>query len=155
MSKEQLEAQHLYMWILHGVISLMFVAAIPMTYFAHMYKSPTSIYWQRTKPRGLVEKIDNIEEQESFGISKFGQFNWHDRLNFDACVECGRCTSVCPVNRAGGPLDPREIILSLKKRMMEGYTKTEEVLVPGCCFQRIPSGLYDLRCLCRAVPFPH
>ena len=82
MSKEQLEAQHLYIWILHGVISLMFVAAIPMTYFAHMYKSPTSIYWQRTKPRGLVEKIDNIEEQESFGISKFGQFNWHDRLNF-------------------------------------------------------------------------
>ena len=67
----------------------MFVAAIPMTYFAHMYKSPTSIYWQRTKPRGLVEKIDNIEEQESFGISRFGQFNWHDRLNFDACVECG------------------------------------------------------------------
>ena len=38
MSKEQLEAQHLYIWILHGVISLMFVAAIPMTYFAHMYK---------------------------------------------------------------------------------------------------------------------
>lgn len=153
MSKEQLEAQHLYIWILHGVISLMFVAAIPMTYFAHMYKSPTSIYWQRTKPRGLVEKIDNIEEQESFGISKFGQFNWHDRLNFDACVECGRCTSVCPVNRAGGPLDPREIILSLKKRMMEGYTKTEEVLVPdvvskesllacttcGACVEQCPS----------------
>src|SRR5699024_565212 len=95
----------------------------------------------------------NIEEQESFGISKFGQFNWHDRLNFDACVECGRCTSVCPVNRAGGPLDPREIILSLKKRMMEGYTKTEEVLVPdvvskesllacttcGACVEQCPS----------------
>lgn len=53
----------------------------------------------------------------------------------------------------GGPLDPREIILSLKKRMMEGYTKTEEVLVPdvvskesllacttcGACVEQCPS----------------
>lgn len=153
MSKEQLEAQHLWVWIFHGLISLAFVALIPATYFSHMYKSPTSIYWQRTKPRGLLEKIDDIEEQESFGISKFGQFSWHDRLNFDACVECGRCTSVCPVNRAGGPLDPREIILSLKKRMEEGYSKSEDVLVPdvvskeallscttcGACVEQCPS----------------
>lgn len=153
MSKEQLEAQHLWIWIFHGLISLAFVALIPATYFSHMYKSPTSIYWQRTKPRGLLEKIDNIEEQESFGISKFGQFSWHDRLNFDACVECGRCTSVCPVNRAGGPLDPREIILSLKKRMEEGYSKSEDILVPdvvskeallscttcGACVEQCPS----------------
>ncbi len=153
MSKEQLEAQHLWVWIFHGLISLAFVALIPATYFSHMYKSPTSIYWQRTKPRGLLEKIDDIEEQESFGISKFGQFCWHDRLNFDACVECGRCTSVCPVNRAGGPLDPREIILSLKKRMEEGYSKSEDILVPdvvskeallscttcGACVEQCPS----------------
>lgn len=153
MSKEQLEAQHLWVWIFHGLISLAFVALIPATYFSHMYKSPTSIYWQRTKPRGLLEKIDDIEEQESFGISKFGQFSWHDRLNFDACVECGRCTSVCPVNRAGGPLDPREIILSLKKRMEEGYSKSEDILVPdvvskeallscttcGACVEECPS----------------
>lgn len=153
MSKEQLEAQHLWIWIFHGLISLAFVALIPATYFSHMYKSPTSIYWQRTKPRGLLEKIDDIEEQESFGISKFGQFSWHDRLNFDACVECGRCTSVCPVNRAGGPLDPREIILSLKKRMEEGYSKSEDILVPdvvskdallacttcGACVEQCPS----------------
>lgn len=153
MSKEQLEAQHLWVWIFHGLISLAFVALIPATYFSHMYKSPTSIYWQRTKPRGLLEKIDDIEEQESFGISKFGQFSWHDRLNFDACVECGRCTSVCPVNRAGGPLDPREIILSLKKRMEEGYSKSEGILVPdvvskeallscttcGACVEQCPS----------------
>lgn len=153
MSKEQLEAQHLWVWIFHGLISLAFVALIPATYFSHMYKSPTSIYWQRTKPRGLLEKIDDIEEQEIFGISKFGQFSWHDRLNFDACVECGRCTSVCPVNRAGGPLDPREIILSLKKRMEEGYSKSEDILVPdvvskeallscttcGACVEQCPS----------------
>lgn len=153
MSVETLKSQHLWMWIFHGIISLIFVALIPATYFSHLYKSPTSIYWQRTKPRGRLDKIEDIEEQESFGISKFGQFTWHDRLNFDACVECGRCTSVCPVNRAGGPLDPRAIILSLQKRMKEGYEKTEAPLVGevvskeslfacttcGACVEQCPS----------------
>lgn len=152
-SKEQLLAQHTWLWVFHGFISLVFVALIPTTYFAHMYKSPTSIYWQPMTPRGQIKKINDIEEQENFGISKFEQFSWHDRLNFDSCVECGRCTSVCPVNRAGGSLDPREIILSLKKRMNEGYSKMQDVLVPdlvsrdsllscttcGACIDQCPS----------------
>lgn len=153
MSREQLEAQHFALWIFHGIIALIFVAMIPFTYFAHMYKSPTSIYWQKTKPRGNLERIDEIEEQESFGVSKFIQFNWHDRLNFDACTECGRCTAVCPVNRAGGPLDPREIILSLKKTMNGDYKEIDENLVGktvskesllacttcGACVEQCPS----------------
>lgn len=153
MSKESLETQHFILWIFHGVIALIFVALIPSTYFAHMYKSPTSIYWQRTKPRGNMERIDEIEEQESFGISKFIQFNWHDRLNFDACTECGRCTAVCPVNRAGGPLDPRAIILSLKKTMNGDYKTIDENLIGtavskesllactscGACVEQCPS----------------
>jgi len=114
------------------VISLLFVASIPYCYFSHMYKSPTSIYWQKTKPRGALDKIEDIEEQEEFGISKFTQFSWHDRLNFDACTECGRCTAACPVNRAGGPLDPRHIVLSLKERMNADVNKLVEPLTEGC-----------------------
>ncbi|MDH3190407.1 MAG: (Fe-S)-binding protein, partial [Acidimicrobiia bacterium] len=29
----------------------------------------------------------------------------------DACTVCGRCTSVCPANITGKPLDPREMVL--------------------------------------------
>ncbi len=153
MSKESLQAHHTFMWFFHGLISLVFVAMIPYTYFAHMYKSPTSIFWKKIKPMGSLPRIQDIEEQESFGVSKFNQFDWHDRLNFDACTECGRCTSVCPVNRAGGILDPREIILSLKKNMHGDYKDIEKPLVPdvvkpeallscttcGACIEQCPS----------------
>ncbi|ANU65676.1 heterodisulfide reductase-related iron-sulfur binding cluster [Turicimonas muris] len=153
MSQEQLHSQHFILWLFHGIIALIFVALIPSTYFAHMYKSPTSIYWQKTKPRGNIPRIAEIEEQESFGISKFNQFNWQFRLNFDACTECGRCTAVCPVNRAGGPLDPREIILSLKKTMHGDYKTIDEPLIGnavskdallacttcGACVEQCPS----------------
>jgi Fe-S oxidoreductase len=78
-----------------------------------------------------LDKIEDIEEQEEFGISKLSQFTWHDRLNFDACTECGRCTAACPVNRAGGELDPRNIIQSLKAKMNGDHNALVEPLTEG------------------------
>lgn len=131
MSVETLMTQHLCMWLFHMSISVLFVGFIPYCYFSHIYKSATSIYWQKTTPKGALEKIEDIEEQESFGISKFAQFTWHDRLNFDACTECGRCTNACPVNRTGGELDPRNIVLSLQKQMKGSYEDLEKPLTEG------------------------
>jgi Fe-S oxidoreductase len=41
-------------------------------------------------------------------------------LDFDACVECGRCTEFCPANVVGGSLSPKEIILDLRKGLLSG-----------------------------------
>ncbi len=153
MSTESLIRQHTFMWTFHMIISLIFVAMIPATYFAHMYKSPSSIYWKDMGRKGGLPRIHDIEEQEEFGVSRFNQFTWHDRLNFDACTECGRCTAVCPVNRAGGILDPRAIVLSLKKTMLGDYKAIEEPLINnvisaeallscttcGACVEQCPS----------------
>ncbi|MCD8338752.1 MAG: (Fe-S)-binding protein [Burkholderiales bacterium] len=153
MSTESLISQHTFMWTFHMIISLIFVAMIPATYFAHMYKSPSSIYWKDMSAKGGLPRIRDIEEQEEFGVSRFNQFTWHDRLNFDACTECGRCTAVCPVNRAGGVLDPRALILSLKKTMHGDYKAIEEPLINnvisseallscttcGACVEQCPS----------------
>ncbi len=131
MSPESIKLQHTVMWLFHGIISLIFVALIPFTYFAHIFKSPISIYWRKTSPRGNIPRIKDIEEQESFGVSKLNQFTWLNRINFDACTECGRCVSVCPVNRAGGSLDPRAIIQSLKNKLNGDYKSFEEPLIGG------------------------
>ena len=50
-------------------------------------------------------------ELESFGASTIEDFTWKQLLDTDACTMCGRCTSVCPANATGKPLDPREIVL--------------------------------------------
>ena len=108
---------HLISWIVHGLAALIFVASIPLTFFSHMFKTPTSIYWKKKAPRAAIAKIENIEEQETFGISKFEQFSNIDRIRFDGCTECGRCRSVCPAVKALTPLDPKNLVLSLQHRM--------------------------------------
>ncbi len=122
MSQEQLHSQHFILWLFHGIIAFDFCCLDSKHLFCSYVQVSDEYLLAKTKPRGNIPRIAEIEEQESFGISKFNQFNWQFRLNFDACTECGRCTAVCPVNRAGGPLDPREIILSLK-RQCTGITR--------------------------------
>ena len=53
------------------------------------------------------------DDIESIGASVISEFTWKQLLDTDACTMCGRCTSVCPANTTGKPLDPREIVLKL------------------------------------------
>ncbi len=127
MSEESLRTAHIFVWVIHGLTALTFVAAIPLTYYAHLFKTPISIYWQKAAPKGAVAKIENIEEQETFGISKFEQFSRIDRARFDACTECGRCRSVCPAVKAGTPLDPKLLVGALKRRL-HGENQDKDLL---------------------------
>src|SRR5207249_3825507 len=61
--------------------------------------------------------IANIEEAETFGVSTLAEFSWKRRLDFDACVECGRCQAACPAWLAGTALSPKQIIVKLKRHM--------------------------------------
>ena len=40
-------------------------------------------------------------------------FAWNRLLGFEACVECGRCESLCPAYAAGLPLNPKALIQDL------------------------------------------
>ena len=117
MDAASLDTLHAFVWVIHGLASLTFIAALPLTYYAHLFKTPLSIASRKTTPAGAVEKIENIEEQESFGVSKFEQFTTVDRTHMDGCTECGRCRSVCPAVKAGTPLDPKLLITALKARL--------------------------------------
>ncbi len=113
---EGLQQLHVWIWTLHGIAALAFIAAVPLTYYAHVYRTPSGIAARKAGPAGRLEKIDNIEEQETFGLTKVAELSFADRASLDACVECGRCNSVCPAVRAGTPLAPRTIIMKLRDR---------------------------------------
>lgn len=116
---EGLESAHVWIWTIHGISALAFIAAVPLTYYAHIYRTPVSIYVRKPAPIGRLPKIENIEEQETFGLSKIEQLTWRDRATLDGCTECGRCDAVCPAVRAGTPLKPRTIIMKLRDRAAE------------------------------------
>jgi Fe-S oxidoreductase len=117
MSEGALRGTHLTVWLGHAALSLLFIAIIPYSYFLHMLTTPLNIFFSKLTPRGEIRKIDNIEEAESLGISKLEEFSWKRRLDFAACVECGRCQAACPAYMAGTALSPKEIIVKLKRHM--------------------------------------
>jgi Fe-S oxidoreductase len=96
------------------VISLFFVAWVPFSYFSHLFITPVNIFFSKLGSRGAIRPIENIEEAESLGISKLEEFSWKRRLDFDACLECGRCEAACPAYMAGSALSPKRIIVKLK-----------------------------------------
>src|SRR6059036_476198 len=117
LSEGALRSTHLAVWIFHAVLALGFIAIIPYSYFVHLITTPLNIFFAKLTPRGAIAPIPNIEEAESLGISKLEEFSWKRRLDFDACVECGRCQAACPAYMSGTALSPKQIIVKLKRHM--------------------------------------
>src|SRR5437870_3343564 len=117
MSDGALRATHLGTWLVHAAISLGFIALIPYSYFVHLITTPLNIFFAKLTPRGAIAKIENIEEAEALGVSKLEEFSWKRRLDFDACVECGRCQAACPAYLSGTALSPKRIIVKLKRHL--------------------------------------
>ena len=124
-SEQQLSIIHQFAWWIHALSALVFIGALPLTFFSHVFKSPWHIFCQKLDPPGALPKIENLEEQESFGISKLNQFTWEDRLAFESCVECGRCSAACPAVKMGTPLDPKKLVLKLQQAIRTAGPDTD------------------------------
>src|SRR5262249_16759281 len=109
---------HLVTWWSHAVLVFGFIAAVPYTKMIHVVTGPLNIYTARLAPIGASLKamdFDKLAESgDPMGVKSLSGFTWKDLLDFDACTECGRCTSVCPANTVGKELSPRDIILGLR-----------------------------------------
>ncbi|MFV1999445.1 MAG: heterodisulfide reductase-related iron-sulfur binding cluster [Acidimicrobiia bacterium] len=108
---------HQVFWIVHVISFLAFLVILPTTKLRHMVTTPANLALSaRERPKGAMREVPNLLEAtdiESVGASVVGEFTWKQLLDTDACTICGRCTSVCPANITGKPLDPREIVLKL------------------------------------------
>jgi Fe-S oxidoreductase/nitrate reductase gamma subunit len=117
MTEAALGRLHLGTWVVHAILALGFIALVPYSYFVHLITTPLNIFFSKLTPRGEIKPIANIEEAESLGVSKLEEFSWKRRLDFDACVECGRCQAVCPAYMAGTALSPKRVIVKLKRHL--------------------------------------
>ncbi len=99
-------------WWFHLVATTVLIAYIPVSKLFHMFTGPTNVYMRAEEPRALAS-IENIEEQERFGVAAISDFNWKQLLNTDACMRCGRCLDFCPTFSTGKPLKPRQLIVEI------------------------------------------
>ncbi len=129
MSVETMRTAHRFTWWTHLVLVYGFIAWAPFTKMAHVVNSTLNIYTARLAPIGATLRKLDFEKDEKLGINALAGFTWKDLLDFDACTECGRCTAVCPANRVGKVLSPRDIILDLQRRMRDPATEFDASFV--------------------------
>jgi Fe-S oxidoreductase len=110
-------AVHLTSWAVHAAAFLAFLVILPTTKLRHMLTSPTNMFLSpHERPKGAMRPVVNLAEVEdidTIGASVVSDFTWKQLFDTDACTICGRCTSVCPANITGKPLDPREMVLKV------------------------------------------
>lgn len=127
VGKETLEVAHVAFWWFHLLLVFTAIAWAPYTKMLHPFTSALNVYAANLEPMGASLKRIDFEKAENFGVNRLERFSWKDLLDLDACTECGRCTAVCPANRAGKTLSPRDIILDLRSllRMRSDQNPTE------------------------------
>ncbi len=112
---ESLSGWHQAMWGVHLVSFLALLVVIPATKLRHMFTAPTNLALSpHQRHKGAMREMPNLLEAddiETIGASVVADLTWKQIFDTDACTICGRCTSVCPANITGKPLDPREMVL--------------------------------------------
>ncbi|MGH8927707.1 MAG: respiratory nitrate reductase subunit gamma, partial [Acidimicrobiia bacterium] len=108
---------HLSSWLIHVASFLALLVVVPVTKLRHMVTSPANMFLSpHPRPKGAMREMPDltvVEDIETIGASVVADFTWKQLFDTDACTICGRCTSVCPANITGKPLDPREIVLKV------------------------------------------
>lgn len=107
-------------WWSHLLFLLTFLVYIPQSKHAHLIAGPANVYLGRTHKVGQLASINfENEDQEVFGVNKIEDFNQKQLLDLYSCVECGRCTNVCPAAGTGKLLSPMDLIVKLRDHLTE------------------------------------
>ncbi|MCQ6274582.1 4Fe-4S dicluster domain-containing protein [Bacillus sp. V3B] len=105
-------------WWIHLLILLTFLVYVPQSKHAHLIAGPINVYLNRLEKPGKLTKIDfEDESQETFGVGKIEEFTQHQLVDLYACVECGRCTHMCPATGTGKRLSPMDLIVKMRDHL--------------------------------------
>lgn len=132
LSDSSLATSYRIIWMAHMANTMLFIATLTHTKFFHILVIPFSSLITPYRRGGLLEPMDFEDENaETFGLGKVSELTMKQRLDTLACVECGRCTQVCPANQAEKPLNPKTIITKMRDTIanqpLEAKLKGEDI----------------------------
>lgn len=110
-------------WWIHSSVIGGFLFLIPQSKHMHLVLSPFNIFlrpFEVPDHPAIPIDLEASEEELDELLLDLSRLSKNQALDIFTCVECGRCTDVCPANRGGGILDPKyHFILDLKNPMLE------------------------------------
>lgn len=103
-------------WWLHALILFSFLLYVPQSKHFHLFVAPFNVILRRKRPKlSLIDFED--ESIESYGAGKIEDFAQKQLIDLYACVECGRCTSMCPASGTGKMLSPMDLIVKMRNHL--------------------------------------
>ena len=115
------------LWWFHALLAFTAVAAIPYTKLFHLITSPFNALLADQRPIGQLSSPFDLRQvvasgnfDVKLGATAITDFSWQERLSFDSCTSCGRCSNACPATAAGTQLSPMHLILKLRTAMLTG-----------------------------------
>jgi Fe-S oxidoreductase len=115
------------LWFLHMVNTMVFIASIGYSKFSHIILLPFAALVTPARRGGVLNPMNfENENAETFGLGKLSELTMKNNLDLLSCVECGRCTQVCPANLAGKILDPKKIITKTRDLAFDTMAKGEK-----------------------------
>jgi Fe-S oxidoreductase/nitrate reductase gamma subunit len=126
------------LWWFHALLAFTAVATIPYTKLFHLITSPLNALFGHLRPKGQLSTPFDLKQllasgnfDIKVGAAAITDFSWQQRLTFDSCTSCGRCTNACPATAAGTLLSPMHLILKLRDVMLaQKATDGGSVVVP-------------------------
>jgi Fe-S oxidoreductase len=109
------------LWLIHSALVFSLIAYIPNSRLIHLITSPLNTYYtpitvkgELSTPFDLKRMMETGNFDVKVGVTEIDDFTWRQKLSFDACTLCVRCTDACPATAAGTKLSPMHLILKLK-----------------------------------------
>jgi Fe-S oxidoreductase len=112
-------------WWLHTLTLLAFLPLIPHTKHLHLVLSPVTVFARRD----AFSQIPPLAGDEDFGLDAGKDITKLIALQAYTCVECGRCTELCPAYNTGKVLNPKEIILGVRGYLNEYGARSDQPLL--------------------------
>ena len=111
-----------FVWWFHMVWVFVFFCVIPKMRLRHVVMAIFTTAGKSDRPMGQLKTIsmEEVEQTEQIGSKTAKDLSrWH-LMSLDACMECGRCTEVCPAWNVGKILNPKQIVQDVRGAMQSG-----------------------------------
>ena len=127
---------HVGWWGALGLI-LAFLPYLPRSKHIHLLVAPMNFVLEprlegKRVSTGALEPLDFEDDSaEQFGVSRLEHLRWPQLLDPYACIQCNRCSDVCPANQTGKALSPAAIEINKRYELtLVGDLLTSEAKTP-------------------------
>ena len=119
----------LFFWWLHAGVLLAFMVFLPLSKHMHILTAiPNCFFQSLDKPN--TQPREEFAKGNRYGAEQVTHFTWKDLLDSFSCTECGRCQDSCPAHATGKPLNPRQVIHTLKTNLLANQQELKAGTAP-------------------------